>query len=81
VRWQIELFFRNLKCVLRMENFIATSENGVRLQIYAALIFYVLTHIVMLKASLQVETPVEQMSVPGAWWPWPSVAARGGIGD
>lgn len=64
VRWQIELFFRNLKCVLRIENFIATSENGVRLQIYAALIFYVLTHIVMLKASPQVETPVEQMSVP-----------------
>jgi hypothetical protein len=64
VRWQIELFFRNLKCVLHIENFIATSEHGVRLQIYAALIFYVLTHIVMLKASQQVETPVEQMSVP-----------------
>jgi len=64
LRWQIEIFFRNLKCVLRMENFIATSENGVRLQIYAALIFYVLTHIVMLKASQQVDTPVEQMSVP-----------------
>jgi hypothetical protein len=36
----------------------------VRIQIYAALIFYVLTHIVMLKAAQQVETPVEQMSVP-----------------
>ena len=64
LRWQIEIFFRDLKCVLRIENFIATSENGVRLQIYAALIFYVLTHIVMLKAAQRVQTPVEQMSVP-----------------
>ena len=64
LRWQIEIFFRDLKCVLRIKNFIATNENGVRIQIYAALIFYVLTHIVMLKAAQQVETPVEQMSVP-----------------
>lgn len=64
LRWQIEIFFRDLKCVLRIENFIATTENGVRLQIYAALIFYVLTHIVMLKAAQRVQTPVEQMSVP-----------------
>jgi ABC-type multidrug transport system fused ATPase/permease subunit len=64
LRWQIEIFFRDLKCVLRIENFIATTENGVRLQIYAALIFYVLTHIVMLKAAQRVQTSVEQMSVP-----------------
>lgn len=64
LRWQIELFFRDLKCILRIENFLATTENGVRIQIYAALIFYVLTHIIMLKASQQVETPLEQMSVP-----------------
>ena len=70
LRWQIELFFRNLKCVLRIENFIATSENGVRLQIYAALIFYVLTHIVMLKASLQVEPRSNRCPYRGAWWPW-----------
>jgi len=64
LRWQIEIFFRDLKYVLRIENFIAATENGVRLQIYAALIFYVLTHIVMLKAAQRVQTPVEQMSVP-----------------
>jgi len=38
LRWQIELFFRDLKCVLRMQNLIALTENGVRIQIYAALI-------------------------------------------
>lgn len=37
-RWQIEIFFRNLKCVLRIANFISTTENGIRIQIYAALI-------------------------------------------
>ena len=64
LRWQIEIFFRDLKCVLRIENFIATTENGVRIQIYAALIFYTLTHILMLKATQRVQTPIEQMSVP-----------------
>ena len=64
LRWQIEIFFRDLKCVLRIENFIATTENGVRIQIYAALIFYTLTHILMLKAAQRVPTPIEQMSVP-----------------
>ena len=64
LRWQIEIFFRDLKCVLRTQNFIATTENGIRTQICAALIFYVLTHIIMLKATPQVQTPVEEMSVP-----------------
>lgn len=64
LRWQIELFFRDLKCVLRMQNLIAVTENGVRIQIYAALIYYVLTHILMLKAAAQTQTPLEDMSVP-----------------
>jgi hypothetical protein len=64
LRWQIELFFRNLKCVLRMQNLIALTENGVRIQIYAALIDYVLTHILMLKAAAQTQIPFEDMSVP-----------------
>jgi hypothetical protein len=37
-RWQVELFFRWLKCVMGCRHFIAESENGVRIQIYAALI-------------------------------------------
>ena len=64
LRWQIELFFRDLKCVLRMQNLIALTENGVRIQIYAALIYYVLTHILMLKAAAQTQIPFEDMSVP-----------------
>lgn len=64
LRWQIELFFRDLKCVLRMQNLIAVTENGVRIQIYAALIHYVLTHLLMLKAAAQTHIPFEEMSVP-----------------
>jgi hypothetical protein len=37
-RWQIELFFRWLKCVLGFQKLICESENGVNLQVYAAII-------------------------------------------
>jgi len=41
-RWQIELFFRWVKQVLRIKHFIGTSENAVRIQIAVALIGYLL---------------------------------------
>ena len=37
-RWTVELFFRWLKCVLGARHLIATNQNGVTLQMYAALI-------------------------------------------
>src|SRR5271157_4046732 len=37
-RWTVELFFRWLKCVLGWKQLLTTSENGVALQIYTALI-------------------------------------------
>ena len=37
-RWQIELFFRWFKCVLGSKHLMAHSENGLRLQMYIALI-------------------------------------------
>jgi len=64
LRWQIEILFRDLKCVLGITNFLSTSENGVRIQIYAALIHYVLTRLVILKASRQSNIPVEEFSIP-----------------
>ena len=64
LRWQIEMLFRNLKCVLRLANFVATGENGIRIQIYAALIHYVLTHLVILKAMQQTGRPLEDFSIP-----------------
>lgn len=37
-RWTVELFFRWLKCVLGARHLVSHSQNGVTLQMYAALI-------------------------------------------
>jgi len=37
-RWQVEQFFRWLKCLLPCRHFFAESERGVNFQIYLALI-------------------------------------------
>ena len=37
-RWQIELFFRWLKCLVGWKHFFSESQNGVTLQTYVALI-------------------------------------------
>jgi hypothetical protein len=37
-RWQIELFFRWLKCMANFKHFFSESANGVTLQVYAAII-------------------------------------------
>jgi hypothetical protein len=64
LRWQIEIFFRNLKCVLRIANFVSITENGIRLQLYAARIHYVLTQLVILKAAHATGRAVEDFSIP-----------------
>lgn len=45
-RWQVELFFKWLKQHLRIKKFWGTSENAVRIQIYAAICTYCLVAIV-----------------------------------
>ncbi|MBI4672299.1 MAG: IS4 family transposase [Chloroflexi bacterium] len=64
LRWQIEILFRNLKHVLRMANFVSITENGIRIQIYAALLHYMLTHLIILKAAHETGRRVEDFSVP-----------------
>jgi DDE family transposase len=64
LRWQIEIFFRNLKCVLRIAHFLSVTENGIRIQIYAALIHYVLTHLLILKAMQVTGRAFEDFSLP-----------------
>jgi hypothetical protein len=41
-RWQIELFFKEIKQNLRIKSFVGTSENAVLIQIYTALTLYLL---------------------------------------
>jgi hypothetical protein len=64
LRWQIEILFRNLKSVLQIANFVSTTENGIRIQIYAALIHYVLTQLIILKAAQETGRPLEDFSIP-----------------
>jgi hypothetical protein len=44
-RWQIELFFRWIKQMLKIKRFLGTSENAVRIQIAVALIAFLLLRI------------------------------------
>lgn len=44
-RWQIELLFRWIKQHLKIRTFLGQSENAIRLQIFAALIAYLLLRI------------------------------------
>lgn len=37
-RWQIELFFRWLKCVVKQQHFMSESPDGMAIQLYVALI-------------------------------------------
>jgi Transposase DDE domain/Domain of unknown function (DUF4372) len=43
-RWQIELFFRLMKQMLKIAHFIGRSENAVRIQIAVALIAFLILH-------------------------------------
>lgn len=41
-RWQIEVFFKEIKQFLKIKKFVGTNENAVKIQIYTALIVYLL---------------------------------------
>ena len=41
-RWQIEIFFKEIKQFLKIKKFIGTNENAVKIQIYTALTVYLL---------------------------------------
>jgi putative transposase len=55
VRWQIELFFKWIKQHLKIKKFVSTTENGVKTQIWCALITYVLILLFKQKCMLKIE--------------------------
>ena len=57
-RWQIELFFRWIKQVLRIKRFIGVSENAVRIQLAVALIAYLLLRLAQAAQKL-VHSPLD----------------------
>jgi len=55
-RWRVELFFKWLKQHLRIKEFYGTSENAVKIQIYAAIISYCLVVIAQEYMKLELQT-------------------------
>jgi len=55
-RWQVELFFKWLKQHLKIQKFWGSSENAVRIQIYAAITAYCLVAIVQNDMKLERST-------------------------
>ncbi len=50
-RWDIELFFKWIKQNLKIKTFIGTSENAVKIQIWTAMIAYLLTEYIRFKSK------------------------------
>jgi transposase len=55
-RWRVELFFKWLKQHLRIKEFYGTTENAVKIQIYAAIAAYCLVVIVQEEMKLEMDT-------------------------
>jgi hypothetical protein len=51
-RWQIELFFKALKQLLRVKTFVGTSANALKTQIWTALIAMLVLKYLQLKSTL-----------------------------
>jgi len=50
-RWQIELFFKSLKQLLRVKTFVGTSANALKTQIWTALIAMLLVKYLQLRST------------------------------
>ena len=55
-RWQIELFFKWLKQHLKIKKFWGTTENAVKIQVYAAMTAYSLVAIAQHDLKLEIST-------------------------
>lgn len=61
-RWQIEIFFNLIKNVLSLENIISKTKNGIMLEIYSALIFYLFTRIIIALAAQKTGRSIHEFS-------------------
>lgn len=62
LRWRVELFFKDLKWVLRAGKFFCYNANGIKIQIYAALSAYILVRILMARTAQKYGYGIEQLS-------------------
>ena len=61
-RWQVEIFFNLIKNVLNLENIISQTKNGIMIEIYSALILYLLIRIVIALAAKKTGRSIHEFS-------------------
>ena len=61
-RWAVEIFFNYIKHLLHIEHLISRNKNGIMVEIYSALIFYLLTQIAMSLAAEKTGESIEAFS-------------------
>lgn len=61
-RWQVEIFFNLIKNVLCLENIVSKTKNGIMIEIYSALILYLLTRIVIALAAKKTGRSIHEFS-------------------
>lgn len=61
-RWQVEIFFNLIKHVLCLDNIISQTKNGIMIEIYSALILYLLTRIVIALAARKTQRTLHEFS-------------------
>jgi hypothetical protein len=61
-RWQIEIFFNLIKNLLSLENIISVTQNGIMIEIYSALIFHLLTLILIALAAQKNKRSIHEFS-------------------
>jgi hypothetical protein len=61
-RWQVEIFFNLIKHVLTLENIISRTKNGIMIEIYSALIFYLFTRIIIALAAKKTGRSIHEFS-------------------
>lgn len=54
-RWQIELFFKWMKQHMKIKSFLSTSSNGVKIQIWSALITHALLHLIKSRLVCEID--------------------------
>ena len=65
-RWQIEVYFRDLKCTLKMNKISATTVQGVQKEVLAFILLYNLIRKVMAEAAVRQKVPEDRISFKDA---------------
>ena len=66
-RWQVEIFFDIIKNVLALQHIISRTKNGIMVEIYSALIFHLLTLILIAITAKQENRSIHEFSFEGTF--------------